>query len=159
MDHIINNCKWAFRCPKTWQNLSKTVNSTVRFCNECQKNVFLCESEEEVAYHSNRLNCIYIQPSDPNEIKYEFLGKYLPSEYFGPTMRIILAPTFSINNDQVKFLVRSFDLGKFELNWKEILCDGKEHILKTKIPPAIAESLMKRLEDRNISYRMEIEPD
>lgn len=159
MELKIKNCNWAFKCPQNWENLKETTNSKVKFCNDCQKHVFLCEDNEAITYHSNRLHCIALNPTSSSETKWLMLGKYMPPEYVGPTMKIILSPTFSLDSDQIKFLVRSFELGKFELNWQEILCDGKEHTLKTGIPPTFAESLFKRLEDRNISFSFEIEPD
>ncbi len=159
MDLIINNYNWAFRCPKSWENLKSTVNQNVKFCDECKKNVFLCKTDEDVEYHSERLNCVFLLPENEEEFQWEYMGKYLPAEYKGATMKIILQPIYSLEKDQVKFLVRAFELGKFELDWNKILCDGKEHTLKGSLPPKMAESLAKRLDDRNILYRLEVEPE
>jgi uncharacterized protein (TIGR02996 family) len=42
----IENCepRFAFRCPKRWESLRLTGDNNVRFCEECQKPVFHCDT-------------------------------------------------------------------------------------------------------------------
>lgn len=62
----IANCPTEFRleCPKLWEKLNPTSDTTIRFCETCRKNVHLCDSMEEVHHHASLGNCIAVmQPS------------------------------------------------------------------------------------------------
>lgn len=37
----IEQCKFVFKCPKTWGNLERTNVESVRFCVSCSQNVYL----------------------------------------------------------------------------------------------------------------------
>lgn len=45
----IRNCSWGFKCEKVWDGLIATDNESVRFCDACDKNVFLCKTKLELA--------------------------------------------------------------------------------------------------------------
>lgn len=45
----IRNCSWGYKCDKTWDGLIATDNSTIRFCDACDKEVYLCRTEQELS--------------------------------------------------------------------------------------------------------------
>ena len=60
----IRNCVYAFKCTAQWSELMPTDDDKISFCNDCQKEVHLCEDDEELA-KSVRLNrCVAIYRED-----------------------------------------------------------------------------------------------
>jgi hypothetical protein len=53
----INHCE-MFQCQQTWDDLALTANSKARFCQGCQKLVFLCQNSHELDYHIGESHCI-----------------------------------------------------------------------------------------------------
>jgi len=52
-------CTFKFQCDKQWEDLNKiTENRNVRYCSDCRKPVFMCNSYEELAEHAERSECI-----------------------------------------------------------------------------------------------------
>ena len=41
---IIENCEFKYKCPNEYKNLDKSKDDpgNVRFCNQCEKNVYKC---------------------------------------------------------------------------------------------------------------------
>ncbi len=40
----LRNCSFAFKCKANWNDLTKLPDEKdVRFCSECQKNVYYCK--------------------------------------------------------------------------------------------------------------------
>lgn len=59
--------RFQFRCPQRWFNLSPTEDGNVRFCGECQRNVYLCRNVDEWRLHAGQGHCVAIpQPSKPD---------------------------------------------------------------------------------------------
>lgn len=59
-EFTIRNCIFAFKCTAKWDDLISTDDDKVHFCNGCQKEVHLCEDDDELV-KSVRLNrCIAI---------------------------------------------------------------------------------------------------
>uniref|UniRef100_UPI0040484B5C hypothetical protein n=1 Tax=Polynucleobacter sp. TaxID=2029855 RepID=UPI0040484B5C len=59
-EYTIRNCVFAFKCIAKWEELTPTDDDKVQFCNSCQKEVHLCEDDDELV-KSVRLNrCIAI---------------------------------------------------------------------------------------------------
>ena len=56
------NCTklFKFRCPKTWSSLEGKPGDRVRFCQSCKKNVYLCQTPEEVRTQAQIGACIAI---------------------------------------------------------------------------------------------------
>ena len=46
MNLQLRNCKFAFECNAEWVNLSMTGKESIRFCNQCQKEVHRCETDD-----------------------------------------------------------------------------------------------------------------
>lgn len=57
----IQNCVFAFKCTSKWSELRETRDENIHFCGECQKEVYLCEDDEELveAVRLNRCVAIY----------------------------------------------------------------------------------------------------
>lgn len=62
-DLVLRNCIWGFKCEKTWESLSNTLNTQVRFCGKCQKEVHLCDDDSSLAASIALNRCIAIDPS------------------------------------------------------------------------------------------------
>ena len=59
-DLTIRNCVFAFKCTAKWSELTPTDDDKISFCQDCQKEVHLCEDDDELV-RSVRLNrCIAI---------------------------------------------------------------------------------------------------
>ena len=78
----IDNCEYIFeyKCPLEWKNLKKAKDSKVRFCVECDKNVYRCSTNEEIDKHIELNHCIattgpigemgmMILPPEPTDFK------------------------------------------------------------------------------------------
>ena len=46
-DSMIRNCPWGYSCKQKWEDLKPTKQKDVRFCGDCQKEVFSIESRDE----------------------------------------------------------------------------------------------------------------
>ena len=66
----IDNCEYTFeyKCPLEWKNLNKTKNSKVRFCDECNKNVYRCRTDEDIDKHIQLNHCIAITDNNIREM-------------------------------------------------------------------------------------------
>lgn len=55
----IRNCIFAFRCKANWEKMIPTDDDgRVRFCLDCQKEVYLCESDDELIHNVVNNRCI-----------------------------------------------------------------------------------------------------
>jgi hypothetical protein len=55
----IRNCTFAFRCKANWDQMTPTdADGRVRFCLDCQKEVYLCESDQELIHNVVNNRCI-----------------------------------------------------------------------------------------------------
>jgi hypothetical protein len=45
----IRNCPWGYKCEKTWDDLIATDNEDIRFCDTCDKAVYLCQTKQALA--------------------------------------------------------------------------------------------------------------
>jgi hypothetical protein len=54
-----SQCKISIsQCPKNWTRFEKTDEPNTRFCKHCEKNVYLCTTEEEAVAHAHEMHCI-----------------------------------------------------------------------------------------------------
>lgn len=60
---------FAFPCNKDFDSLERTEDTYVRFCGDCQKNVYLTGDEKEIERRRNMGNCISYKPKDPQNLK------------------------------------------------------------------------------------------
>jgi hypothetical protein len=160
-DLNVNNCTQGFQCPQKWTDLDSTDNETVRFCQDCEQFVFLCQSPEELEFHAKRLHCIAYadKPRALNEPEWMWMGQCLPPQYAGPTMSIWLEPTYNLRQRQLIYLSNLLRVEVSEPHLRHMFCDGQSHCLVKNIHPDMAERLSKRLEEEHISHKLSIDPD
>lgn len=61
----IRNCKFAFKCKANWDSMEPTDDmGHVRFCLDCQREVFFCQSDEELVHHVLNNRCIALIRND-----------------------------------------------------------------------------------------------
>lgn len=82
----IDNCKFEFQCPKSWNSLKRDYqNDDIRHCSSCEKPVYLCKTDNELAKHMACGHCIAIKPKKvdtENEYKERLLiGSVEPLNY------------------------------------------------------------------------------
>jgi uncharacterized protein (TIGR02996 family) len=51
---------FEFKCPRRWEELRTTENSTVRFCETCQQNVYYCATMSEARLHAMNRHCVAV---------------------------------------------------------------------------------------------------
>jgi uncharacterized protein (TIGR02996 family) len=57
----IEKCSFAFECPKRWENLQAVADvPNLRFCSECQQNVYHCHTIEEARDHAWQGHCVAV---------------------------------------------------------------------------------------------------
>jgi len=88
----IENCKtnFEFRCPKLWENLEPTEDDTVRFCDNCRKSVYFCDTLQTAYHHAAEGRCVAISAAaerTPGDMPPPWLGYET-----GITMGIIAYP-------------------------------------------------------------------
>lgn len=52
--------RFNYQCSKVWELLSITNKDNVRFCEQCSKEVYFCESVEEVKTNALKGNCVTV---------------------------------------------------------------------------------------------------
>lgn len=52
--------RFAFQCPKQWEQLSGTDDPNVRFCKACGENVYHCQTMKEARAHAREGHCVAI---------------------------------------------------------------------------------------------------
>jgi uncharacterized protein (TIGR02996 family) len=56
----VEGCRFRFKCPKKWPQLQETDNRSVRFCEECRREVFYCKSAEDARYYIGLGFCVAV---------------------------------------------------------------------------------------------------
>ena len=81
MDWIrsVSNCdpEFKFRCPKQWDNLERTADQGIRFCQECKKNVYLTRNDTETLQRARGGQCV-ARLSPPEDERKHKLGEVSP---------------------------------------------------------------------------------
>ncbi len=57
---ICEGYEFSFQCPNNFWDLDATEVDNARYCNECQRKVFLCDSPEDVSRHESEGHCIAV---------------------------------------------------------------------------------------------------
>ncbi len=58
---FLRNCKFKFKCYKSWDDLERTDNPAISFCGDCKKNVYYCETPEELNFAIAKNLCVAIR--------------------------------------------------------------------------------------------------
>ncbi len=73
----IANCTFAFKCPRSWDDLTLTNSESVRFCSACDQEVYFAEDEETFGMLAATGKCVAIRDNlrvdSGDEEKHEFL--------------------------------------------------------------------------------------
>ena len=64
VSYSIRNCIFGFRCEKQWGMLKKTEEEGVRYCSQCQENVFFCGDDESFLEAVRDNQCIAIEDDE-----------------------------------------------------------------------------------------------
>ena len=56
----IRNCEFKFKCQQSWDGLTHTDNSNVRFCNVCDKHVYFCQNNKALLNALIQNHCVAI---------------------------------------------------------------------------------------------------
>ena len=54
-------CTFEFKCDKQWDDLETLVATNIKFCQQCQKDVYLCKTQEELDHARSLGRCISIE--------------------------------------------------------------------------------------------------
>ena len=62
----IRNCEFAFKCSEDWESMKDVSGDyaaevEVRFCGLCNKDVYLCDDDEDLVRHIKMNHCVAIQ--------------------------------------------------------------------------------------------------
>ena len=60
MGTSIRNCIFAYRCDKQWSGLAETSDPDIKFCDACQREVFYCYDDEDLAQSIVLNRCVAI---------------------------------------------------------------------------------------------------
>ncbi len=57
-DLTIRNCVFSFKCSAVWEQLEDTDNEAVRFCQDCQREVYYCDTDDELVAAVKLNRCV-----------------------------------------------------------------------------------------------------
>lgn len=60
----IRNCPFAFRCDRQWTGLKRTAHPDVRFCGDCQREVYRCHTDQDLVEAVALNRCVAIRVED-----------------------------------------------------------------------------------------------
>ena len=60
-DLTIRNCIFAFKRNAVWEDLEDTQDESIKFCQDCQKEVHYCADDEELVAAVRLNRCIAIE--------------------------------------------------------------------------------------------------
>lgn len=66
LNYLIKNCtakSGQGSCPNVWSELKPAFSDMVRHCDQCNKKVYLCETEEQIKFYSSVKFCIAVAAS------------------------------------------------------------------------------------------------
>jgi hypothetical protein len=71
------SCDFTFKCPKTWEWLIQTENATVRHCSECDRDVYLVLTEEDLRRHGEAGHCVAVSVKEEDSFG-SYVGNLMP---------------------------------------------------------------------------------
>ena len=71
-------CEFTLRCPKVWNRLQRTAVEGVRYCSECDRDVFLVLTEKDLQRYANAGHCVAIPVKGEGESDW-YVGHIHPS--------------------------------------------------------------------------------
>lgn len=79
----IKNCEFTYKCPKRWGALIKTDRENIRYCTECDRGVYFCNTQKELADAVRDKRCAAMIITDDDNETFEMMGDVLPPSFFG----------------------------------------------------------------------------
>ena len=64
-------CIFRFVCDKRWEELEETEQKSKRYCSDCARHVYLCNTQKQLERCRARRDCVCYQPPEEG---YELLG-------------------------------------------------------------------------------------
>ena len=55
-------CRFEFICDKQWDDLEQTSQKSKRYCGDCARHVYLCNTEKQLERCQARRDCVCYQP-------------------------------------------------------------------------------------------------
>jgi len=80
MVDVIRNCRWTYECPLLWAKLRPTDDDDVRYCESCQRRVYICHTEDELRARIEQNDCVAVMQLLPR-------GRFLPRVTMGVLSR------------------------------------------------------------------------
>jgi hypothetical protein len=80
----VRNCptRFRFECPRTWDSLSATADSAIRYCDQCRERVYLCVTDLETIEHAKAGHCIARECPHETELPAMVIGRPdVPTEF------------------------------------------------------------------------------
>lgn len=73
----IRNCPPGFRfvCAKQWEELTQTASRSVRFCEQCRREVHFCRTDGETIAHAREGHCIAREGPAGSELSHVTIGQ------------------------------------------------------------------------------------
>lgn len=65
---MIRNCRFAFKCEQKWDDLNDTRDEQIRFCKDCQREVYLSLDEESLVENIRLNRCVAIDDNDGSRL-------------------------------------------------------------------------------------------
>ena len=64
MKNYIRNCTFSYKCNKKWEELIGTNSQDIKFCMDCQREVYFCNTDEKLreAIVLNRCVAVTLSP-------------------------------------------------------------------------------------------------
>jgi hypothetical protein len=73
------SCEFSFKCPKQWDWLDPTAIEGIRHCSECDRDVHLALTQEDVRRHAEDGHCVAVRVFRNGEDKsVTFMGQIAP---------------------------------------------------------------------------------
>jgi len=72
------SCTFEFQCTKQWDALKETSDKSVRFCDQCDHNVYFCTTDEQILKAGSEGKCIAYESNvvtDSDSISIKLVGK------------------------------------------------------------------------------------
>ena len=57
----IRNCSFGFKCTQKWENLLKRKEKNIKYCHDCEKEVYLIETNTELMHSIKFNHCVAIK--------------------------------------------------------------------------------------------------
>lgn len=87
LDFRIRNCTAAdfdFACPKAWANLKTGFSANVRHCDACDRNVYMCHTDKDLALYTSLNYCVAIPATEADGPMPK-----MPGQQVGPPAEVV----------------------------------------------------------------------